>query len=56
VKEVEMAKTPGNARLQPGDPAPEVGLGAQDGTVVTLASLKGRKVLLYFYPKADTPG
>ena len=28
----------------------------QDGSVVSLDSMRGRKVLLYFYPKADTPG
>jgi peroxiredoxin Q/BCP len=42
--------------LKPGDKAPAIALPDQDGTTVKLASLKGRKVLVYFYPKADTPG
>jgi peroxiredoxin Q/BCP len=39
-----------------GKPAPAISLPDQHGTTVTLSSLKGRKVLVYFYPKADTPG
>ena len=42
--------------LEPGDKAPAFTLEDQDGTKVSLASLKGRKVLVYFYPRADTPG
>ena len=42
--------------LKPGDKAPAIALPDQDGTTVKLSSLKGRKVLVYFYPKADTPG
>lgn len=42
--------------LAPGQKAPGFSLSDQDGTTVTLAGFKGRKVLLYFYPKADTPG
>jgi thioredoxin-dependent peroxiredoxin len=42
--------------LKPGDPAPEFSLSDQDGNTRTLTSLRGRKVLVYFYPKADTPG
>jgi peroxiredoxin Q/BCP len=42
--------------LQPGDPAPSFELPDQSGTETSLASFRGRKVLLYFYPKADTPG
>ena len=42
--------------LKPGDPAPEFSLTDQDGNTRTLDSLRGRKVLVYFYPKADTPG
>ena len=42
--------------LKPGDKAPAFKLLDQDGNVVELAELKGRKVLVYFYPKADTPG
>jgi thioredoxin-dependent peroxiredoxin len=39
-----------------GDSAPDFTLQAHDGTTVSLAALRGRKVLLWFYPKADTPG
>ena len=42
--------------LKPGDKAPAIALADQDGETVKLSSLKGRKVLVYFYPKADTPG
>ena len=42
--------------LTAGDKAPAISLVDQDGKKVTLASFKGRKVLVYFYPKADTPG
>jgi thioredoxin-dependent peroxiredoxin len=39
-----------------GDPAPTFELSDQDENTVSLADFKGRKVLVYFYPKADTPG
>jgi thioredoxin-dependent peroxiredoxin len=42
--------------LTPGDPAPAFSLPDQDGTVRTLSEFKGRPVLVYFYPRADTPG
>ena len=48
-----MAATP---RLSPGDPAPAFALPDADGNVVELSSLKGRKVVLYVYPAAMTPG
>ena len=41
---------------QPGDKAPTFTLEDQSGTKVKLSDFKGRKVLVYFYPKADTPG
>lgn len=43
-------------QLKIGDEAPAFSLKDQDGHVVSLSDLRGRKVLLYFYPKADTPG
>ena len=43
-------------KLTPGDKAPAIKLLDQNGDPVTLAQFKGRKVLVYFYPKADTPG
>ncbi|HUR77839.1 MAG TPA: thioredoxin-dependent thiol peroxidase [Acidimicrobiales bacterium] len=42
--------------LKPGDKAPAISLTDQHGNTVKLSALKGRKVLVYFYPKADTPG
>jgi peroxiredoxin Q/BCP len=42
--------------LQPGKPAPDFTLPADSGTTVSLGALKGRKVVLYFYPKDDTSG
>ena len=42
--------------LKPGDKAPSFALLDQSGTKVKLSEFKGRKVLVYFYPKADTPG
>ena len=44
------------AQLQPGDHAPAFTLPDQDGNPVSLDDFKGRRVLLYFYPKDDTPG
>jgi thioredoxin-dependent peroxiredoxin len=43
-------------RLEPGTPAPDFTLPDADGTPVTLSSLRGRKVVLYVYPAASTPG
>jgi thioredoxin-dependent peroxiredoxin len=42
--------------LTEGDPAPDVTLQVHDGSAVKLADLKGQQVLVYFYPKDDTPG
>jgi peroxiredoxin Q/BCP len=43
-------------RLAKGAPAPAFTLPDQQGTPVSLADYAGRQVLVYFYPKADTPG
>lgn len=43
-------------RLKPGDAAPTFALPDQEGRTVSLADFQGQKLLLYFYPKADTPG
>ncbi|KWX03394.1 peroxiredoxin [Carbonactinospora thermoautotrophica] len=51
-----MSETTGNVRLQPGDPAPPFTLPDADGTPVSLADFQGRKVIVYFYPAAMTPG
>lgn len=42
--------------LQQGDRPPEFSLACTDGRMVDLAGLKGRKAVLYFYPKDDTSG
>jgi peroxiredoxin Q/BCP len=42
--------------LSSGDPAPDFELPDQGGDPVRLSDLKGQTVVLYFYPKADTPG
>jgi peroxiredoxin Q/BCP len=42
--------------LAEGDDAPDFSMPATDGRIVSLAGLKGRPFVLYFYPKADTPG
>ncbi len=44
------------ATLQAGDRAPAFSLTDQHGETVRLSALKGRKVLVFFYPKASTPG
>ena len=42
--------------LEPGSLAPDFTLPDQNGEPVTLSALRGKPVVLYFYPKADTPG
>lgn len=42
--------------LGAGTPAPDFRVQAHDGRMVSLADLRGKKVILWFYPKADTPG
>ena len=42
--------------LNVGEPAPDFTLPTAGGGEVSLASLRGRKVIVFFYPKADTPG
>lgn len=42
--------------IKEGAPAPDVELETESGQKLRLSSLRGRKVILYFYPKADTPG
>ena len=42
--------------LQIGDPAPDFTLPDQSGTEVKLSQFKGQRVVIYFYPKDDTPG
>jgi thioredoxin-dependent peroxiredoxin len=42
--------------IEQGDQAPDFALPDQDGTTVRLSDLRGQPVVVYFYPKADTPG
>ncbi len=42
--------------LEPGNPAPDFTLPGAGGQTLALSALKGRKVVLYFYPKDDTSG
>jgi len=42
--------------LSPGQPAPDFSVTSHEGKTISLSSLLGKKVLLWFYPKADTPG
>jgi thioredoxin-dependent peroxiredoxin len=46
----------GGTGLGPGDPAPDFTLNDQDGKPVRLADFHGQKLVVYFYPKDDTPG
>jgi peroxiredoxin Q/BCP len=48
--------TPAPMALQVGDVAPEFSLPDQNGDSVSLASFRGQRVVIYFYPKDDTPG
>ncbi|MFF5209796.1 thioredoxin-dependent thiol peroxidase [Streptosporangium sp. NPDC000396] len=43
-------------KLEPGDAAPDFTLPAADGTTVSLDTYRGKRVILYFYPAAMTPG
>jgi thioredoxin-dependent peroxiredoxin len=45
-----------STRLAPGDPAPEFTLPDADGEPVSLSDYRGRRVIVYFYPAASTPG
>jgi peroxiredoxin Q/BCP len=42
--------------VEPGDTAPDFSLENQEGEEVTLSGLRGKRVVLYFYPRASTPG
>jgi peroxiredoxin Q/BCP len=51
-----MAKNDSTDKLSVGDRAPAFHLADQSGNKVRLSEFKGRKVMLFFYPKASTPG
>jgi thioredoxin-dependent peroxiredoxin len=42
--------------LKPGDKAPDFHLKSDDGKEISLSEYRGKRVLLYFFPKANTPG
>ena len=42
--------------LQEGDKAPEIELQTETGEPFRLSGLKGKQIVLYFFPRADTPG
>jgi len=42
--------------LKEGDKAPEFSLPNAEGEIVSLSSLKGKRIVLWFFPKASTPG
>jgi len=44
------------AKLKPGDRAPDFALSDQGDKTVKLKDFRGKRVVVYFYPKADTPG
>jgi peroxiredoxin Q/BCP len=48
--------TPIELKLKPGDQAPAFTASTQDGQTVSLSDFRGKHVVLYFYPKDDTPG
>lgn len=49
-------KYPDNMILKPGDKAPDFKINDQDGNPIKLSDFKGKKVIIYFYPKDMTPG
>ena len=46
----------GGATIEEGKPAPDFALVADDGRTISLKDFRGKRVVLYFYPKDDTPG
>jgi peroxiredoxin len=53
---VSHAGSVGSRDDRTSQPAPDFELPDQDGNPVRLSGLRGKRVVLYFYPKADTPG
>jgi peroxiredoxin Q/BCP len=57
IRGIIRAMTRGEAKmLQVGDEAPDFELSDHNGNTVRLSDQRGKKVVLWFYPKADTPG
>jgi len=55
-KAVKFSPGPSTKQIKIGQKAPAFSLPNQDGKIVRLSDFKGKKVVLYFYPKDDTPG
>ncbi|MCL4509691.1 MAG: thioredoxin-dependent thiol peroxidase [Bacteroidetes bacterium] len=55
-KAAKLSSKAGEVTLQVGDKAPDFSLKSDKEETVKLSSYKGKKVVLYFYPKDDTPG
>ena len=55
-KAVKSGPGPSTKQLKIGQKAPAFALPNQDGKIMRLSDFKGKKVVLYFYPKDDTPG
>ena len=55
-KAVQSPPGPSTKQVKIGQKAPAFSLPNQDGKIVRLSDFKGKKVVLYFYPKDDTPG
>lgn len=55
-KAVKSGPGPSTRELKIGQKAPAFALPNQDGKIMRLSDFKGKKVVLYFYPKDDTPG
>jgi peroxiredoxin Q/BCP len=51
-----MSATPAPTELREGDPAPDFSTTTDEGTHTSLRDFRGKPVVLYFYPKDDTPG
>ena len=52
----KAANEPGGAALKVGEKAPDFNVSTDAGQKVKLSDFKGKKIVLYFYPKDDTPG
>ncbi len=52
----ELVRRKEPSMLAVGTPAPDFTVAVHDGTTVKLSAYRGKKVILWFYPKADTPG
>lgn len=53
---IAVAALVSTGMLTPGDDSPQIDLVDQDGTTFDWSSVRGRRVLVFFYPKASTPG